>query len=105
MIIVLAVALIAFGTLRIVWGTFDESPVAVITIDGEEYARLPLDTDTTVSLPTDHIVMVKNGKISVVDAPCPDRICVQTSAAYAVGQCITCLPERVVITVTEGEAA
>ena len=79
-------------------------PIALISIDGVEYTRLPLEEDTTVTLPTAHTVQVKGGEVSITSAPCPDRVCAQTAPARSVGDCIICLPERVVITVTEDVA-
>ncbi len=80
----------------------DGDCVAVITVGGEEYARIPLDADNVLTLPTGHELLVRGGEISVTAAPCPDGICVNTSAADSPGESIVCLPEKVIITITEG---
>ena len=77
---------------------------AEITIDGHPVATLPLDTDTTLTLPTGHIVEVKDGAVSVTSAPCRDRICQNTPSAGRAGDTIVCLPCKVVITVTVTDA-
>ncbi len=99
--VLIASALLLFGIVYLIRPAGDTPLVAVVTVDHAEYARLPLANDTTITLPTGHIVTVEGGEVSVQSAPCPDRICMQTPAAHAVGQCIVCLPEKVVITVTE----
>ncbi len=84
----------------------DDTPlVAIVTIDGAEYVRLPLDTDTTVTLPTGHAVTVRDGEVSVTSAPCPDRICLKTPPARSSGGSIICLPEKVVITIAQEAAS
>ncbi len=98
---VLAAALLSLGLFWLLRPSGDVPLVAVVTVDTDEFCRLPLDTDATVSLPTGHVVVVKDRKVSVTSAPCPDQICVNTSAVGAVGGSIVCLPERVIITVTE----
>lgn len=75
--------------------------VAVITVDGEEYARLPLDTATEMTVNGTHRVVVADGAVSVVEAPCADKICVCHEPISRAGETIICLPYRVVITVEE----
>ncbi len=102
---ILTVACLCLGLAFLVRPAEDTTLVAVITIDGAEYARLPLATDTTIALPTGHTVVVQEREVSVTAAPCPDQICVDTPGAHAVGATIVCLPEKVVITVTENPPA
>ena len=75
---------------------------AVITVDGEEIARLPLDQDTELVVSGynegTNTVVVQEGIVYVRDASCPDKICVQTGHADEL-KSIVCLPNRVVITV------
>lgn len=77
--------------------------VAVVTVDGEEYARLPLDTDTELLVTTDsgtNLLVVKDGKVCITEADCPDRTCVKTGYADEM-KSIVCLPHRVTVTVEE----
>lgn len=104
-LLVTALGLLGFSHYKRVDGAPSDKPlVAVITVDGEEYARLPLNVDADLTLPTAHTVVIRDGEASVTSAPCPDRVCARTAPARAVGDCIVCLPLRVVITVTEDTA-
>ena len=78
---------------------------AIVTVDGEEIARLPLETDAIYTVEGDYtnIVQVEDGSVSVVYADCPDQICVETGHIYHTGQTITCLPNRMVVEVTGAE--
>ncbi len=97
----LAVALLSLGLFWLFRPRSDVPLVAQITVDNVTIEALPLHMDKTVVLPTGHVVKVENGEISVISAPCPDHICMDTPPAHAPGSCIVCLPERLIITVTE----
>ena len=101
LLLVAALALVGFSHGSRAWADTDHPLVAIVSIDGTEYMRLPLNEDVTVTLPTTHVLQVKDGEVSVTSAPCPDRVCVHTTPARAVGNCIVCSPKWVVITVTE----
>lgn len=81
--------------------------VAVVTLDGEEVARLPLDTDCQTDIQSvygTHRVVVQDGAVSVTEAPCPDLICVHHAPVSRVGETIICLPCKLVVTVTDGNS-
>lgn len=97
----LALAAILFAVCFAILGGKGE--VAVVTVDGEEYARLPLDTDTELLITTDggeNLLVVENGKVYMREADCPDRTCVKTGYADEM-KSIVCLPHRVTVTVEE----
>ena len=75
---------------------------AVVTVDGREVARLPLNRDTELTVEGygggHNTVVIRNGKVYVSEASCPDKICVQTGCADEL-KSIVCLPNRVVVTV------
>jgi hypothetical protein len=66
----------------------------------------PLSVDRRESVPGplgDTIVVIKDGKASVEDSPCPDKLCVHMPAISRPGQWIACLPNRVFVRVRGGE--
>lgn len=95
-----------------VWGALHfikkQGGEAVISIDGEIVERLPLRTDTAVTLtPTlddFNTVVVENGRVCVLDANCPDRTCVRQGWIQYEGESIVCLPHRLVVTVQGRES-
>ena len=79
----------------------DDADIAVITVNGEEYTRLPLDKDTELLIETPNgynLVVIKDGRAYVKEADCPDRTCVKTGAATELRPAV-CLPHRVVISI------
>lgn len=78
---------------------------AVITVDGEEYARLPLSKDTQLVIETEYgknILVIENGKVYISDADCPDKTCVKTGCADKL-KTIVCLPHRLTVSIESEE--
>ena len=72
--------------------------VVVVTVDGEEYARLPLDTDTELMIVSErgtNRLVIKDGKAYISEASCPDKICVKHRRISYSGETIVCLPNGV----------
>lgn len=82
--------------------------IAVIMLDGKEYKKIDLSKvkdpyDITIS--TEHgtnIVHVENGAISVTEADCPDKICVNQGKITSSGIPIVCMPHKLYISI-EGD--
>ena len=75
---------------------------ALITLDGGEYARLPLSEDTSLCISTDkgtNNVRISGGEVFVESADCPDQICVNHAHIRYKDETIVCLPHRLVITI------
>lgn len=83
--------------------------VAVVTVDGKEYGRYPLGKNHTETIHLSdgsyNTFEVKDGYVSMTDASCPDQICVNHSRISKKNETIVCLPDKVVITVENGEEA
>ncbi len=81
-----------------------EGAYCIITQNGKEIDRLSLSEDKTVTYPTEsgdgyNTVTVKDGRISVSAASCPDKVCVRSNTVKYHGQTIVCLPNGFVVTV------
>lgn len=103
LILVAAILLAALLVGGLLFGLIPRGLVATVTLDGEEIARLPLDTNTTFTVDTGHIIVIRDGEVLVESAPCPDQICVQHFPVSREGETLVCLPYRLVVTV--GSAA
>lgn len=73
-----------------------------ITVDGEEYGTYPLTKDTVISIHGTNVCEIKNGEVKMIEADCPDHLCMKQKAITDAGGTIVCLPNKVVI---EGEKA
>ena len=73
----------------------------VITVDGTVYKTLQLEKDTELEI---HGInggmnqlIIKDGQAYMIDADCPDKICVHQGKISKTGETIVCLPHKVVI--------
>jgi len=77
-----------------------------IEVASQTVATLSLEEDTVYNVEiggkTTNTVEIKDGKVSVMYADCPDKICVNHRAISKSGESIICLPNKVVISI-EGE--
>jgi hypothetical protein len=74
---------------------------AVIYQEGKEIKVVPLSQDDTITIMGDNgavnIIRIQGGKANMIEASCPDQICVHTRPAEKDGQSVVCLPNRVVV--------
>lgn len=80
-----------------------EGAVVVVTVNGSKTAEYSLEEDKEIRLENENggynILIIKNGKADIIEASCPDHICVDQRAISRTGEAITCLPNKTVITV------
>ncbi|MGE4354258.1 MAG: NusG domain II-containing protein [Oscillospiraceae bacterium] len=84
--------------------------IAVITQDGKELQRIDLSHVTepyTIRIDSDNggynIVEVEPGRIRVLEASCPDQICVNQGWISDSSKPIVCLPNKLMIVIEDGE--
>lgn len=73
-----------------------------IEVKGKLFKRLPLDNSRSEKITVEsdlgsNIIEISNGKVRIIDADCPDKICVRDGAISAPGSMLVCLPHKVVI--------
>lgn len=71
-----------------------------ITVDGQEYGTYSLAKDQMISIGDTNVCEIKNGQARMIEADCPDHLCLKQRAIDSTGGTIVCLPNKVVI---EGE--
>ena len=80
-----------------------------ISIDNQSYATLPLDQNTTLTIPGknggENILEIKNGAASITHADCPDKLCVHQKEIKNQGESLVCLPHKVIVSVISSEKA
>lgn len=84
---------------------------AVIYVDGKEYKTVPLSehhgTDT-LTIRTEHgynTILIRNEEIAIIDADCPDQVCVHEGFLKNPGQTSVCLPHKVMVEVQANDAS
>ncbi len=77
----------------------------LIEMDGKTLYRLPLSSDTLITLETrtgSISIRTKSGRVCVSESSCPLKICVKTGWIKRPGEAIICVPNRMVVRI-EGE--
>ena len=73
------------------------SGVAVIRVDGVIEGTYPLTEDREISINGgSNTLRIRNGS-AMIDADCPDQLCVNQRAVSADNESIICLPNRVIV--------
>ncbi len=101
-LILLAAAVIASFVLFFVFRGRETGDCVVVRVDGVLEGEYPLDVDGEYILNGGtNELEIKNGKARMTEADCPDSICMKQGWVWRTGECITCLPNRVVVTVVK----
>jgi hypothetical protein len=76
---------------------------AVVSVNGKEYRKIRLDNHTTTeefmveTADGFNTIKLEGSNIGVVDADCPDKVCILPGLVNKVGERVVCLPHKVVI--------
>lgn len=106
--IILAVAIVLIATVGLLLFvlTKEEGSTVAVKIDGVVTDTYPLSENIEISIKTGendeniNVLTIEDGKASISEADCPDKICVETRAVSFVGETIVCLPHKLVIEIT-----
>ena len=84
-------------------GSEDAGQVTV-TVKGEVQGIYSLDQNQTVEINHgSNVLEIKDGTAKMSEADCPDKLCVHQRSISKYHESIICLPNKVVVEVTEGE--
>ncbi|MDR1495859.1 MAG: NusG domain II-containing protein [Clostridiales Family XIII bacterium] len=78
-----------------------------VLVNGDVAESYPLREDRTVELAYNghNLLRIEDGTATVTAADCPDKLCVKQRTISKEGETIVCLPHRVVIRISGGEAS
>lgn len=68
-----------------------------ITVSGEEYGTYSLEEDQVIKVGDTNVCEIKDKKVSMISADCPDQLCVHQRTIQLQGETIVCLPNKVVL--------
>ena len=95
--IILAVILITFLAVALIK---EEGAYVIVRVDGAEVARYELSEDGQYELNGGtNTLRIEGGKAYLISADCPDHLCVNQGKIDESGEVITCLPNRLTVTV------
>ena len=75
-----------------------------VTVDGVEAGIFPLDQDDEISINNGtNKIKIMDGTVNMIEADCPDHICVDHKPISKNGESIICLPNKVVVEIQSSE--
>lgn len=78
------------------------SDTICITVDGKVFGTYSLKENQIISIGDTNVCEIKNGEVKMIEANCPDHLCMEQNAITQNGGTIVCLPNKIVI---QGEAS
>lgn len=84
----------------------EDGAAAIVYVDQQEFASYDLNRDGEYVIETDqgkNILVIRNGEADMIEADCPDRLCVKQKAICKNGETIVCLPHKVVVEIRSQE--
>ena len=82
-----------------------EGAGVIVRVNGEETVRYGLYENGTYPLNGGtNILVIESGEAWLCEANCPDELCVRQGKIRSNGQVITCLPNKLTVTVYGGES-
>lgn len=98
--LILALLLLSLGAFLWRQWSREEGSYVIVRLDGQEVARYALTADGSYPLNGgSNILVIQGGAAYIAEADCPDKLCVRQGAICDAGACITCLPNKLTVTV------
>lgn len=104
-IVLLATVILLCVVVMVLLVTSREDGLEVeIVSDGEVVKTMELKKDAEYEVVTDrgtNLVVIKDGQVTIKEADCPDKVCVNHKPVSMTGETIICLPHKLVIEIVE----
>ena len=98
------IAVVIAAVCLTVFLTREEGAYVIVRVDGQQVASYSLTENGEYSLNGGtNILCIREGRAFLTDANCPDHLCVKQGKIDQTGQTITCLPNRLTVTVYGGK--
>lgn len=98
---ILIVALVAFVFVQM---NQDPGAYVLVRVDGEETEQIYLSQEGTYTLNGGtNTLHIEGGEAWMTEAECPDHLCMNQGKIRKTGQVITCLPNKLTVTVYGAE--
>lgn len=86
----------------------DAGATVTVTVDGKIYGTYALNTSQTIEFDEDtgyNRIVIQDGHVQMEEADCPDQYCVQHAPIHYNHETIICLPHKLVVEISGGEAS
>lgn len=101
-VVIVLVALLSFGMHELVGGK--GAGCVTVKVAGEITGVYSLAEDKEISINGGtNLLKIHNGSADMIEADCPDKLCVNQKKISKNGESIICLPNKVVVTIDSNE--
>ena len=99
-ILIASILIVAIALFLVVEMTKEEGAGVTVKVDGVKVAEYSLSANGTYPLNGGtNILVIEDEKAYLTDANCPDKLCVHQGKISMTGETITCLPNKLTVTV------
>jgi len=77
--------------------------IVKVTVDGEVFGTYSLKKEQEVEINDTNRLIIEDGQVDMVEADCPDQICVDHKTISKNKETIVCLPNKVIVEIVGGE--
>ena len=103
--ILVAVILVLAGIGFLIYISFGRQTAGIVkvTVDGELFGIYSLEKEQEIKINNTNRMVIKDGQADMIEADCPDQICVNHKTISKNKETIVCLPNKVLIEIVGGE--
>ena len=99
-ILIGAIIVIIAISIAVITLTKKDGAYVIVRVDGDQVAKYSLSVGGEYELNGGtNVLRIKDGKAYLTSASCPDHLCVKQGKIDQTGETITCLPNRLTVTV------
>lgn len=105
-IIIAGIGILALTLIALLTFHQKEGAKVLVSVDGKVIKELDLHKDQEFLIETGedkNILQIKDGYATMIEANCPDLLCVHQKGISKEGESIICLPHKVIVTIIGGE--
>lgn len=85
------------------WMSNKQAAVVEVSVNGAVTDTYPIDQDADFVVTSTggkiNRISIHDGKVSITEASCPDKLCIHQGTITESGQSLICLPNRVIVTI------
>ncbi len=99
-LLLIALVIISASGFIFIKKAFPQGTDVLIEVNGKQEYKLPLNSDTTVSVKGpagETVVQIKDKRVCIRESSCPNRICIHSG--WIDRGAIICLPNKVVVSI------
>jgi len=107
LLLIVAIVFISLAAFAFMFLSRKEGSKLIVYVGGKEHATFSLDEDVEYTVKQENgaynTFIIKDGKVDMIAASCPDKLCVKDRSIHYSNDTIVCLPNNVVLQIVGGE--